>query len=216
MMRVLNYTAQGTKEKILEAASEVFVAHGFKTATVREICKKAGVNIAAINYHFGDKENLYLATLRYCREISFKKYPVYPNAEESESPEEGLKAFIHSFVFRVLEEGPASRFAKLVAREYLQPTKALDVLVKETIRPAFLRLSNIVRQLIGERAGDETVQRCCMSIVSQFLFFLYARPVIKRLFGKASFKAEEITGIARHITFFSLHAIRGMKGKRGE
>jgi hypothetical protein len=128
-----------------------------------------------------------------------------------EPPEERLKAFIHSFVFRVLEEGPASRFAKLVAREYVQPTKALDILVKETIRPVFSRLSTIVRQLIGERADDKRVQYCCMSIVSQFLFFLYARPVIKRLFGKASFKADEIAGIAEHITLFSLHAIRGPK-----
>lgn len=214
-MRGQNYTTQGTKEKILEAASEVFVTHGFKNATVREMCKKAGVNIAAINYHFRDKENLYLATLRYCREISFKKYPMYPDTKETEPPEDRLKAFIHLFVFRVLEEGPASRFAKLVAREYVQPTKALDVLVKETVRPGFLRLSAIVRQLTGKHADDEMVQYCCMSIVSQFLYFLYARPVINRLFGKASFKKEEIARIAEHITFFSLHAVRGLKGRRG-
>jgi AcrR family transcriptional regulator len=210
-MRVQNYRTQDTKERVLEAAGEVFAAHGFQDATVRGICKKAGVNIAAINYHFRDKENLYLTTLRHCREISFEKYPIYPDTKELEPPEERLKAFIHSFVFRVLEEGPASRFAKLVAREYVQPTKALDILVKETIRPVFSRLSTIVRQLIGERADDKRVQYCCMSIVSQFLFFLYARPVIKRLFGKASFKADEIAGIAEHITLFSLHAIRGPK-----
>jgi len=207
-----NCTTQGTQEKILEAAGEVFAAHGFQNATVRGICKKAGVNIAAINYHFRNKENLYLATLRYCREISFKKYPVYPDMRESEPPEERLRSFIHSFVFRVLEEGRASRFAKLVAREYVQPTKALDVLVKETMRPAFTRLFVIVRQLAGRGPDDETVRYCCMSIVGQFLFFLYARPVLKRLFGKAVFKAEEIARIAEHITLFSLHAIRGLKG----
>ncbi|HNS15165.1 MAG TPA: CerR family C-terminal domain-containing protein [Syntrophorhabdaceae bacterium] len=207
-----NYTTQGTKERILEAAGEVFVAHGFQSATVREICRKAGVNIAAVNYHFRNKENLYLATLRYCREISFKKYPVYPDMRESELPEERLRSFVHSFVFRVLEEGKASRFAKLVAKEYVQPSKALDVLVKETMRPAFTRLFAIVRQLAGKGPDDETVRYCCMSIVGQFLFFLYARPVLKRLFGKASFKAEEIAAIAEHITLFSLHAIRGLKG----
>lgn len=211
-IRGQNYATQGTKERIMEAAGEVFVAHGFQNATVREICGKAGVNIAAINYHFRNKENLYLATLRYCREISFKKYPVYPDMRESEQPEERLRSFIHSFVFRVLEEGKASRFAKLVAKEYVQPTKALDVLVKETMRPAFTRLFAIVRQLAGKGPDDETVRYCCMSIVGQFLFFLYARPVLKRLFGKASFKEEEIAAIAEHITLFSLHAIRGLQG----
>lgn len=212
LMRGQNYETRDTKERILEAAGEVFVAHGFQSATVREICRKAGVNVAAINYHFRDKEGLYLATLRYCREISFKKYPVYPDVKESEPPEERLRSFINSFVFRVLEEGKASRFAKLVAKEYVQPTNALDVLVKETMRPAFTRLFAIVRQLAGKGADDETVRYCYMSIIGQFLFFLYARPVMKRLFKKASFRAEEIAAIAEHITLFSLSAIRGLKG----
>ncbi|HQM80482.1 MAG TPA: DUF1956 domain-containing protein [Syntrophorhabdaceae bacterium] len=115
-------------------------------------------------------------------------------------------------MFRVLEEGKTSRFAKLVAKEYVQPTNALDVLVKETMRPAFTRLFAIVRQLAGKGADDKTVRYCCMSIIGQFLFFLYARPVMKRLFKKASFRPEEIAAIAEHITLFSLRAIRGLKG----
>src|SRR5581483_8991895 len=54
-----------TKQRLLEVAGAVFAEQGFKNATVREICKRADANVAAINYHFGDKQGLYSETLRY-------------------------------------------------------------------------------------------------------------------------------------------------------
>ncbi|MCX5817271.1 MAG: CerR family C-terminal domain-containing protein [Proteobacteria bacterium] len=235
-----NEITVNTRTKILEKAGEVFTECGFQNATIREICRRANVNIAAINYHFRDKDNLYLATLRYWRSVAFEKYPPDLGIKEADTPEERLRAFVHSFVFRILEEGPTSWFGKLVAREYVQPTKALDVLVEETIRPGFTLLASIVRGLLEKQANksnppqspsvskrgeggfepfnggaaefpsDETVQFCCASIVSQFLYFLYARPIIKRLFNKDFFETEEIKKIADHITLFSLHAIKAI------
>ena len=52
-----------TRRRLLDAAGEVFAEKGFAKATVREICQKAEANIAAVNYHFGDKEKLYAAVL---------------------------------------------------------------------------------------------------------------------------------------------------------
>ncbi len=55
----------GTKETILVNAAEIFLEHGYHDTTVRMIAQKAGVNQALINYHFGDKEALYLEVIRF-------------------------------------------------------------------------------------------------------------------------------------------------------
>ncbi|MCX5804472.1 MAG: CerR family C-terminal domain-containing protein [Proteobacteria bacterium] len=201
-----------TRERILEAAGEIFAEYGFRNATVRDICEKANVNIAAVNYHFGDKEKLYYLVLEYWREVAFQKYPLDLKMDENKSPEEYLKAFIRSFLFRILEEGQSSWFGRLVAREYMEPTKALDMLIEDTIQPAFLFLSSVVQQLRGKPASEETTRFCCLSIVSQCLFFVYAKHVIKKLFHQDNFKTEEIESIADHISGFSLEAIKSLGG----
>ena len=112
-----------TRTRILHVAAEVFADFGFERATVRVICERASVNVAAINYHFGDKENLYIEVLKYCKALAFEKYPSDIDTKKSDSPEIRLKAFIKSFVFRILDEGPSSLFGRLVSREYIEPTR---------------------------------------------------------------------------------------------
>ncbi|MBF0312998.1 MAG: TetR/AcrR family transcriptional regulator [Oligoflexia bacterium] len=52
-----------TENKILQKARELFSCKGYHSASIREIAKKAGVNVASINYHFGSKENLLLTVM---------------------------------------------------------------------------------------------------------------------------------------------------------
>ncbi len=200
----------GTRERILEAAGEVFAENGFRYATVRDICEKANVNIAAVNYHFGDKEKLYYTVLKYWREVAFRKYPLDLNMDKNKTPEEHIGAFIRFFLFRVLEDGRHSWFGKLVAREYMEPTKALDMLIEETIRPTFEFLSSVVRQMIERPESEEKIRFCCLSIVSQCLFFVYGKHIIRKLFHQDNFKTEEIESIAAHIAGFSIEAIKSL------
>lgn len=203
-----NRLATSTRSHILEAAGKIFAERGFRNATVREICGQAGVNVAAINYHFGGKEGLYTAVLKHWREVAYQKYPPDLGTDESSSPEDRLRAFIRSFVYRILKEGPPSWFGKLWVREFVEPTGALDIMIEEQILPSFQTLASIVRELLGPKADKKSVDLCTMSIVGQCLYFRNATPVIARLRKKDHFTSAEINAIAEHIFRFSLAALR--------
>ena len=55
---------QSTRRRLLEAAGQVFAEKGFDRATGKEICARAAANTAAVNYHFGGMEGLYVAVVR--------------------------------------------------------------------------------------------------------------------------------------------------------
>lgn len=198
--------------RILDAAGETFVRDGFRRATVRDICRKARVNVAAVNYYFGDKAGLYKATLDHFRGVAFEKHPFDTDAAFVGRPDEALRAFIRVFAFRVLDEGRASWFGRLVAREYIEPSAALDGLVGEIIRPTYLALASIVGAFFKRNPGEDIIRLCCMSVISQSLFFLYARPILDRLFAIKGFEPHEVEQIALHIWRFSVKGIREIAG----
>jgi AcrR family transcriptional regulator len=198
-----------TRRQLLEAAGEVFAEAGFREATVREICRRAGANIAAVNYHFGDKNTLYTEVLRYAHGKALEKYPPLLNVDASAAPEKKLRAFIHSFLLRIFDKGPYAWHGKLMAREMIEPTGALDSLIEERMRPMAAQLWQIVSQLLGAPAGSERVRLCAFSVVSQCVFYHHCRPVICRLFPDLpALDAAGIEKLADHITGFSLAAMK--------
>lgn len=208
-------SGSGTQARIIEAAGEMFAESGYRYTTIRSICNQAGVNVAAVNYYFGGKKNLYLAVLKYWRGKAFEEYPLDLSDSSSQQPEELLHSFVRTFLLRVLDKGEGSRFARFVAQELMQPTNAFDVIIEETIRPTFVYLAGIVRRLLGAGPSDYTVRLCCISIVGQIFYFYISRPVRRRLFGKESLEKKDINEIADHIVMFSLNAIRQIAAQKG-
>ncbi|MEP6663511.1 MAG: CerR family C-terminal domain-containing protein [Verrucomicrobiota bacterium] len=207
-------TQAETRQQLLQAAGEVFAQVGFRAATVRAICERAGANIAAVNYHFGDKEKLYLEVLRFTQEAALKKYPTDLGLKKGASAELRLKAFIRSFLFRIFDEGPIAWHGKLMSREMIEPTAALDALVDEKIRPQAAQLSSIIRELLGAGATAQHAKLCGMSVVSQCVFYHHCRPVVARLFPEQKFSPDEVEALAEHIAAFSLAAIKQLSKKK--
>src|SRR5687768_16889197 len=122
-------TDSDTRQRLLEAAGPVFAQSGFRDATVREICKRAGVNVAAVNYHFGDKQELYVQTLASSLRDGLERHPPDLGLAPGAGAPERLFAFVHSFLLRILGSGSHDWQSQLVAREMLEPSQALDRVV---------------------------------------------------------------------------------------
>jgi TetR/AcrR family transcriptional regulator, regulator of cefoperazone and chloramphenicol sensitivity len=203
---------KATRDRLLAAAGEIFAEHGFQNATVRDICSRAGANIAAVNYHFGDKQGLYGAVFHYACTLAADRGDASLRALP---PRERLRVFIGAFLAHMLDEGRPAWHGKLMAREMIEPTGVLDELVGQSIRPHFQELQDIVRALLGPQVDDATVRRCSTSIVGQCVLFFHSRPILVRLDPGLRFTREEIDALSDHITRFSLKGLSAFAPKRG-
>ena len=200
-----------TRERLLEAAGEEFAERGFREATIRGICERAKANNAAVNYHFGEKEELYRAVFDYARDYAGR---CHEPASSSGSAEQQLYSFVHTSLARFFDQGRPAWFGKLIAQEMINPTIMLDCLVKNQIRPNAERLKAIVCLLIGREVDEETLWLCVFSVVAQWLFYFHCRQVVARLNPDRKFGPAEIQQLAAPITKFSITALRGWKESR--
>jgi AcrR family transcriptional regulator len=207
-------TDTATRQRLIEIAGEVFAEQGFRAATIREICGRAGANVAAVNYHFGDKEQLYHHVLEHAHRISLARHPPDLGTTRDSSAEERLHAFVHSFLLRLLDDGVPAWLGKLMAREMVEPTPALDGLVEHVMRPLLTRIVGIVQELAGEGADPERVRLCAQSIVGQCVFYRHAQECLRRLGPDAVCGREKVEAIAGHVARFSLAAIRDISVTR--
>jgi len=209
--RVNDADDRRTHRRLLEAAGEVFAAKGYRATTVREICRRAGANVAAINYHFGDKEGLYAEVLRYAHACAMERHPPEMHTTAASSPEDRLRAFIVSFLHRLFDQGRPAWHARLMIREMVEPTGALGRLVKQSLHPRREQLTQIIRAIIGDhRADDRLLRHCVMSVVGQCLSFYHGRPMLERLYPEQKFDAAGLAERADYIYRFTLAALRGI------
>lgn len=197
-----------TRRRLIEAATAVFDEVGFRNATVREICQRADANIAAIHYHFGDKESLYAEVLRHSLREAVEKYPPGMGLGPDATAEERLHAFVLTLLLRIFDTGPHASRSRLMLREMIDPTQALDEIVEREIRPMSDLLFTIIREILGPKATPTVVRRAGLSVVSQAIFYHHCRPLLSRLFPDLTHSHAQIEALARHITDFSLAALK--------
>jgi AcrR family transcriptional regulator len=203
-----------TRDVLLAAAAAVFAERGYRAATVRDICRQAGTNVAAVNYHFGDKSVLYLEVLRYAADRAFDRHPIEIAGAPQAPPAERLRAFVHGLLQRLLDPSPGAWHGKLMAREMIEPTAALDTVIAERIRPMADHVRALIRPLLGPGTADPVLRLCGSSIVSQCLFYAHCRPVLTRLFPDQSLEPPALARLADHITRFSVAALQHYRDRQ--
>ncbi len=196
-----------TRERIAVAAGEIFAERGFDGTTVRDICQRAGANIAAVNYYFGDKQRLYVEAVCQAHRWRIEQFPLPPWREDT-PPETKFADFITTFVRRVRSGPDGTWHSKLMMREMANPTAACAELVQSSIRPQFEILLQILSELLPADVSHDELRLTAFSIVGQCLFYHFADPVIRNLLSADDYASFDIERLARHITDFSLASIK--------
>lgn len=206
-----------TRDRLLEVAARLFAERGFKDVTVRDICSEAGANVAAVNYHFHDKLGLYKEVVQLTADAMHRAKLDAFEAAEASPPEERLCTYIRVFLHHLLDPEQDSWMEKLISRELMDPTPALDLIIEKGIKPTGQRLGGMVAELLGAPVNDRRVWQCALSIQGQCLFYKMSKPVTLRMSPPGfKFTPEVIDNLARHIAEFSLAGIRAIAQSRSE
>jgi AcrR family transcriptional regulator len=211
----LTRDVEATRRRLLDAARTLFAEHAFDDVTVRDICREARANLALVNYHFGDKQGLYLALMNEAIAAIRQFIEVAMNAPERSGAEDRLRHFVQAFLQRIFKHHDDHAWVhKLVQHELNRPTEAANRIIEEAIVPRMRYLSGVVTELLGCEPTDPRVMRCVASIHGMCL--VYSRMILA---PRLSIVAPDLTSgepldvdtAAEHVTAFSLAGIRAMR-----
>ena len=212
--RAVSRDDQETRARVLNAAARLFAERGFATVTVRDICRKARANVAAVNYHFGGKQGLYTAVMQSAIGVMHSTTEAAREAGHGRRPEEQLRAYIAVFVQRVMGSGRETWIHQLMMREIADPTPALDMVAEQVLKPRMEYLCGAIADLVGSTPDDPRVVRCALSVQSQFQALMWNQ-VLPKLAPEFETTPETLEAIAEHITRFSLGGVCALKKTSG-
>ena len=205
----------GTKARLLHAARSVFAQHGPEIATIREICALAGANVAAVNYHYGNKDKLYVAVLQDYLERESALHPRDQGVTALSGPVDRLRAYVRSFLLQTLGDGDLinERLGKLLTQEFIEPSQNFGVIFEKHCRPTHDLLLDIVRKMLP--GHDEiSISRCASSIIGQCVLFDFAKEALTRMDPQLALKSGNIEHITNFIIEFSLGGIERIKSSQ--
>jgi AcrR family transcriptional regulator len=196
-----------TRQRLLEAATEIFAEKGFEATTIREICARAQANVALVNYHFGDKMELYSEVLV----KAFTPPEGTPKPALPEKPEDGIRMIIRAMLDKVLDQGDQSNLRyRLMLHEYAHPSSATPRVVDLTLRPVYDLLRTLVGQIANLRSDSDQVRMCTHSILGQVIHYARSGPVVTALWPALKMTPEQRAMIAGHITSVTLAHLKSI------
>jgi len=198
-----------TRARLLDAGARLFAERGFAPVTVRDICRRARANVAAVNYHFGGKHDLYTAVMQSAIQTMQATTEAARTAGEGQAPEERLRTYVRVFVERLMGLGHDTWIHQLMMRELADPTPALDMVVEQVLKPRMTYLCGTIGELIGLAPDDLRVVRCAISVQSQFHTLVWNQ-VLPGPSSPPGTGARAFDAVADHIAQFSLAGARGL------
>ncbi|MCX7099669.1 MAG: CerR family C-terminal domain-containing protein [Methylococcales bacterium] len=206
-MTDLKTKSENTRIRLLTAASRMFAEKGFQDSTIAEICEQAETNIASVNYHFRDKETLYLEAWRFAFKQELSRYPPNGGVNADAPAEQRLAGRIRALICRVADEDSYS-FA-IIHKEMAQPTRLLYDILEKEINPQRLQMFGLLKECLGQAGSDQQIQYCHASIMGQCFQLLHLKHLERaRRFRSHKSDLSDKLAFAEHVVQFSLAGIQ--------
>ena len=201
------------KNRLLDAAEELFCQKGFASTSIRDITKKANSNVASVNYHFGSKEDLYLAVFkRHLNELRERRISSINKAmSEGESKatlENLLREFSKSFIEPLVGTNRTERLITLVAREMLDPHLPKNLFYEEMIKPVITVMEPALIKLCPGLDSHKAFMSI-QSVVGQLIHIIHTQQMFAYSPRVDEF-AFDIDKTIEHIVAFSAAGIRSL------
>jgi AcrR family transcriptional regulator len=206
---------QRTDAQLIEIAGRVFAEQGFDGATGQDICRRAGVNSAAIVYHFGGMAGLHRAVLAEAQRRLVATETLAAAVRAERDPRRQLEAFLGLIVGALTSPVSQSWAGKLFSREWVTPSTVYGPAHDRALAARSRMLKSIVGALTGRPANDPLVARGCISVMAPCaLLLLVNRRKLRRLMPQLHVSAASAPQLTRHLVDFALAGLRAISGHR--
>ena len=195
----------------------MFAEKGYAAATGKENCERSGANAAAVVYHFGGMENLYITALQEARSRLAPSEALAAAVARETTPQAKLTAFIGLLMARVLS-GPTSSTwaARLISREMISPSPIFDEIRDKEMRARAAILRSIVCDLTGLPDDHPAVARSCINIMAPIGIMLLISPQkFQRAFPALSLGPATLEETTRHMVQFALAGLAAIARDAG-
>jgi AcrR family transcriptional regulator len=198
-----------TRQRLLEAACRLFAERGYRGATVQAICRAARANVAAVNYHFGGKKNLYRRAWQHAHARVLELAPPEGGVAPNSSAQQRLRGQIRAGVRRALL-GDAVAF-RIMRQEMIHPTGLLQQVIRDAIAPMRRAMQAVLRQLLGPRASDRQVELCEICVIAPLMHLLHRRQAGRHEGLAGVVREDMLEQIADQFAAFALAGLREVR-----
>jgi AcrR family transcriptional regulator len=202
-------TVSSTAEHLIDVAGEIFAAKG-PSATVREICGAAGCSVAAINYHFGDKQKLYVRCVQAACEQKQRLFPL-PRVDSNTAPEQLLLEFLKAVTSRVAGKPGLSWQNTLMLREVLSPSTDVFNLLQSYFEADFATLDKLLADVLGPELNSPQIRGSLETQVLARCMFLRTGKELRHMLQLSSQTIEDPELYAEEIWQSLLLQISGLR-----
>lgn len=196
-----------TRDRLLYVACGIFSEKGYRDTTVAEICEAAQANIAAVNYHFGNKDSLYQQVWAHVLDVHV---PLEPDPERLATRDGAVEQFFDYVVDRLEWLMRGDRLERLLRAEIVQPTGLVDDQREAAMQKTRQHFLDVINKIAESTLSADGIQLCCTSVLSQCRAFMALAELDHSAEANFEMPEEEIRAYARHVTTFSVAGIKAL------